>query len=181
MASLQLSPRLGAVLTDPHHHSECVSTGAVDPSSSQPTLFTRLPLEAAHGCSGQGVVTAHSRATSSAVLPVTNDNVLPTPPVETWIQQLHGRVGPFSLWPTPSSAHTGLPPAMLCFSAQTFALIKGLALRAGQTPKALSRRTPGILPASVPLILEAPCLQLLSRMMRGLASSWCPGQHGGWG
>lgn len=33
----------------------------------------------------------------SAVLPVTNDNALPTPLVETWIQQLHGRVGPFSL------------------------------------------------------------------------------------
>lgn len=63
MASLQLSAGLGAVLTTRHHHSDCVSTGAVDPSSPQPTPLTRLFLEAALRCSGQGVVTVHSRAT----------------------------------------------------------------------------------------------------------------------
>lgn len=117
----------------------------------------------------------------SAVLPVTNDNAPPTHPGFS-----NCMVG----WDPSPVAHSvpqfTLGSHLPCCDygagrpAQTFALIKHLALRAGQTPKALFRHTPGFLPASVPLILEPQCLQLLSAMMGDLASSCCPGQRGVW-
>lgn len=177
MASLQLSAGLGAVLTTRHHHSDCVSTGAVDPSSPQPTPLTRLFLEAPSGALAKMWSLSTPGPLFSAVLPVTNGNG----PIDTqlrpgfsscmvgWDLSPGGSPVPQLTW----GSHLPCCASQTGRLAQPFALIKGLALRAGQTPRALPRHTPGFLPASVSLILQPQLLQLLVTMMRNPASRWC--------